>query len=371
MKALAVEFIKELQFFEYGLSGSDRQWNVIFPDDRNRWNYLHINQYQETFYVSLVNGDAVIAIGPGNNVEETDNFGQPRGYIDNEHLWEHLLTYAKKWLVRVGRDWIKTNRMVQEEYPLEYRYGIVPHTLVRASLKDFYRLDLELGKQRTTKLVNLIESGWFRRDTNLTRETMTADDYFEYCRLAYIAARRKEDKMDESLSGREMYTQYADGRHEGILDIDPSSPQEFADWIDHKNTKRGAGGHPWEIKRGGNTTHIDLYVMRPQYRDKGFIVELRGEHLFRMNETLRMLVAIYKSGLPISIVDPDNVRKRLLAQDNMGVIPSFCNHHRANQHFDSKQCVYDTLHFNDLGRYKRRITPFITWEPLPVLNPRI
>ena len=371
MKTLAVEFFKELSCFEYGLSGPDRQWNVIFPDDRTRWNYLHINQYQETFYVSLVNGDAVIAVGPGDKVEGTDSFGQPRGYIENEPLWEHVLIYAKKWLKRVKKEWIRSNRIVQEEYPLEYRCGIVPHTLVRESLKDFYRLDFELGKQRTAKLVKLIESGWFRKDTNLIRESMTADDYFEYCRIAYIAAERTEDTVDKTLAGRDMYKRFADGRHEGILDIDSSSPKEFADWIDHKHPKRGMGGHPWEIKRGGNTTHIDLYVMRPQYRDKGFIVELRGEHLCRMNETLRMLVAIHESGLPISIVDPDNVRKRLLAQDNIGIIPSYWNHHRANQHFDRKQCVYDTLHYNDLGRYKRRITPFITWEPLPVLKPRI
>jgi hypothetical protein len=32
--------------------------------------------------------------------------------------------------------------------------------------------------------------------------------------------------------------------------------------------------------------------------------------------------------------------------------------------------VFDVMYFGDLGRYKRRITPFITWEPLPILKPR-
>jgi hypothetical protein len=134
-----------------------------------------------------------------------------------------------------------------------------------------------------------------------------------------------------------MYSRYADGRHEGLLDIDPASEQEFADWIDGKHPKRSVGGHPWEIKRGGNTTHIDLTVSRPfSYRQEGFKVELRGESIGRMVETMRMFLAIHEAKLPVSIVNPEGVRKRLLAQDNIGIIPSYASLHRANQHFSAK-----------------------------------
>jgi hypothetical protein len=33
--------------------------------------------------------------------------------------------------------------------------------------------------------------------------------------------------------------------------------------------------------------------------------------------------------------------------------------------------VFDVMHYDDLGRYKRRISPFITWEPLPILKPKV
>ena len=171
-------------------------------------------------------------------------------------------------------------------------------------------------------------------------------------------------------TNREMYERYADGRHEGLLDIDPDSGKEFADWIDGKHPRRGRGGHPWEIKRGGNTTHIDLCVMRPSsYRNEGFKAELCGESIGRMVETMRMLLAIHKSGRPISIANPESVRKRLLALDTIGIIPHYTFPHRASQHFPKDQDVFDVLHYDDLGRYKRRITPFITWEPLPILKP--
>ncbi len=253
------------------------------------------------------------------------------------------------------------NKKVQIEYPLRNRYGIVPNAIIRASIPDIYRLDKELGIANTKRLVRLVEEGYFLKSENTEITSMTANDFFEYCRIAYIAAARKQDAVDKSLSGREMYKKYADGRHEGLLDIDPESKEEFADWLDGKHPKRGVGGHPWEIKRGGNTTHIDLCVMRPsQYSNERFKVELRGESIGRMVETMRMLLAIHKSGRPISIANPECVRKRLLALDNIGIIPHYTFAHRASQHFPRDKEVFDVLHYDDLGRYKRRIKPFIT-----------
>ncbi|MBW1801354.1 MAG: hypothetical protein JRJ85_11585, partial [Deltaproteobacteria bacterium] len=134
---------------------------------------------------------------------------------------------------------------------------------------------------------------------------------------------------------------------------------------------RSMGGHPWEIKRGGNTTHIDLSVSRPSFlRKEGFRIELRGASIHRLAETIKMFLAIFDASLPISIADPEGIRKRLLAQDNIGIIPRYHSLHRANQHFRDDQHVYDALYYDDLGRYKRRITPFIAWEPLPVIKPK-
>jgi len=286
-------------------------------------------------------------------------------------VWEPLIESARKWLKAARKDWIKANKRIQVDYPLRHRYGVAPNALIRASLPDVYRLDNELGKDRTRKLVRLVEDGFFLKAENTEVSSMTAADYFQYCKIAYIAGKRKKETVDESLSGREMYSRYADGRHEGLLDIDSASEQEFADWIDGKHPKRGVGGHPWEIKRGGNTTHIDLTVSRPSsYRQEGFKVELRGESIGRMVETMRMFLAIHEAKLPISIANPEGVRKRLLAQDNIGIIPSYASLHRANQHFSQDEDVFDVMHYDDLGRFKRRITPFVTWEPLPIHKPR-
>ena len=137
---------------------------------------------------------------------------------------------------------------------------------------------------------------------------MTANDFFEYCKIAYIAGQVKGDHVDTQLSGRQMYERYADGRDDGLLEISGDSSDEFATWIDGTHPKKRIGGHPWEIKRGGNTTHIDLYVSRPRYGQKeGFVVTLCGRSFNRLKETICMFLAIYEAGLPITIDDPEGI----------------------------------------------------------------
>jgi hypothetical protein len=375
LDTLVCAFVDELGAFAYELSSLDFVWNILFPDPKGTWHRLHVNKYKETFYITHVGGDCgSLEVKPGKTLRAANSVageaypgGKRPGQLAG--AWEPLITAARRWLRVVRKDWIGANKRVQVEYPLQRRFGVVSNAVIRASLPDLYRLDKELGKAGTRTFVRLVEQGFFMRAENTGIPSMTAADYFQYCRIAYLAGRRKADDVDLSLSGREMYARYADGRHEGLLDIAPNSAREFADWIDGTHPKRGGGGHPWEIKRGGNTTHIDLTVARPAlYRKEGFKVELQGESIGRVVETIRMFLAIHEAKLPISIANPEGVRKRLLAQDNIGIVPCYASLHRANQHFGKEQDVFDVMHYDELGRFKRRITPFISWEPLPILT---
>jgi len=376
LKNSVTAFLEGLAGFSYSLSCRDHVWQVIFPDRTGKWRHLHVMKYERTFFVNHVDGElGTLLLEPRGNLQATDSLGnaRPRAGDDGDTLvarWGPVLAAARAWLKAAGKDWIGAGRRVRAGYPLNHRYGVVPHALVRASLPGIHRLDEELGAAKTRKLVRLVEEGVFSREASTVAATMTAADYFRYCKIAYVAGKRRDETVDASLSGRELYERHADGRNEGLLDIDATSPQEFADWIDGTHPKRSTGGHPWEIKRGGNTTHIDLSVRRPSHgRKEGFLVELQGESIGRMAETMKMLLAIHDASLPISIDDPEGVRKRLLAQDNIGIVPAYHTLHRANQHFEKNQDVYDVMHYDELGRFKRRIAPFVTWEPLPLLRP--
>jgi len=191
-------------------------------------------------------------------------------------------------------------------------------------------------------MINLVESSYFSRNEHYTVSSFTAAGFFEYCKIAYAVSAQEHESIDASLSGRELYKRFADNRHEGLLDIDETSEEEFADWIDGRHQLKTTGGHPWEIKRGGNTTHINLAVYRPQYNQKeGFIIELQGAAINRMVETIQMFLAIHEAGLPITISDPFNIRKRLLAQDNIGIVPEYLSLHRANERYQYSRATLD------------------------------
>lgn len=366
-------FLKELKQFDYEISYTDHIWNIIFPDKKKKWHYLRCVKYKETYYISHIDGEkCCLEIILDKSIAAAESFGSSVYYDGRDDLpkaWGDLITAARIWLKRVNKDWVKTQKEVQENYPLDRRLGYISNALVRVSLPDMYRIDKKLGKANCKKFIKLVEEGYFHKNENYTVNTLTANKFFEYCKIAYIAAAEKPDYIDKSLTGKEMYQRYADGRHEGLLDIDPNSKKEFANWLDGKHPKKTSGGHPWEIKRGGNTTHINLYVSRPSFHlNESFEITLAGASIGRLNETVRMFLAIHDAGLPITIADPEGIRKRILAQDNVGIIPKYESLHRANQQFREDEYVYDVLYFHDLGRSRNKLKTFITWKPLPLLT---
>lgn len=81
---------------------------------------------------------------------------------------------------------------------------------------------------------------------------MTANDFYRFCALGYAA----NNYDGQAFAPKAQYYRHADGRDDGLKKIDPDSAEAFADWLEN----REKGGHPWEVCRGGNSTHVSLYV---------------------------------------------------------------------------------------------------------------
>ncbi len=360
-------FVQEIQRFHYTISSLDHLWEVLFPTQDTKWHHLRVVKYLESYMVIDISGRAggLEFILP-NTIKPLSGFETPQ-----ESIWTELIALSTAWLEQLRKDWIAKSKRMQLEYPLELCQGRGPHAIIRSSFPTHYRLDSALGEEKSQKIIDFIESGYLRRSEHTERSSLTANEYFAYCKIAYIAAQTRDEEVDEKLSGRELYRLFADGRDDGLLSIEGDSSEEFSQWLDQTHPLRNVGGHPWEIKRGGNTTHIKLAVYRPLYsKQEVYKVELRGESLGWMAEILQMFLAIHETGLPISIPNPEAVRRRLLAQDFIGIIPAYASYHRGNQRFREDEDVFEVMHYKDLGRYKRRVTPFVTWEPLPLLQPR-
>ena len=148
LTALIFDFVKELEEFSHELSVLDHVWNVLFPDQGKKWHDLNVNKYKHTFYITHVSGDAGgLEVEPKKGARATDYLRASSYSIENHGqlaaAWEPLIVSARKWLKITRKDWIKANKRIQVEYPLRNRYGVAPNALIRASLPDIYRLDME------------------------------------------------------------------------------------------------------------------------------------------------------------------------------------------------------------------------------------
>lgn len=104
LTTLTSTFVTELDSFAYTLSSTDRVWNILFPDPQEKWHHLHINQYQQTYYITHISGDSGgLEIELGKDVKQTT---RPTGNT----TWEFLLTAARQWLKVIRKDWIKANK---------------------------------------------------------------------------------------------------------------------------------------------------------------------------------------------------------------------------------------------------------------------
>ncbi len=225
-------------------------------------------------------------------------------------------------------------------------------------------MDIALGKMKTARFAEHVRAGKFRSDYAGHHREMSLALFMKYCKVAYTAnLRHFKGAVEKGMSGLEMYKRLADGRHEGLVELPLESADAFKQWY---HSGRG-GGHPWEVYRGGNTTHIDLGVTE---KADGWSVFLRGSSTSRMEETVRIALALQKEELPVEIHDAEELRSRLLGLDNMGIIPKFIIKHWASQNFDKGDRVYDCAHLHDFSR-KNRILPFISWKPIDPIRPRI
>ena len=225
-------FVDEIQSFHYSISALDHIWEIPFPDQNGSWHLIRVVSYRKHIALFDMSGKQ-----GGYEFEDRSDI-KPleilREYPDTK-VWITYLNAARAWLKLVKKDWVAANKRIQREYPLELRQGIAPHAVIRSAFPDAYRLDEAIGLDKTKKIVDLVESLYFHKQADAEVKTFTANEYFAYCKIAYIAAKGDDEVIDASLSGRELYRQFADGRDEGLLKIDGDSPEEFADWIDNKH----------------------------------------------------------------------------------------------------------------------------------------
>ena len=225
---------------------------------------------------------------------------------------------------------------------------------------------------------------------------MTANDFFKACAIGYRACGYKGTE----LTPVEQYLKHADGRDEGLTGtghglnegpgIDFDDPKAWDQWYFDRNR---AGGHPWEVCRGGNSTHIDLFVYHDEHHlgylfrsgqiseeeynrrkaDAGYYFVVRGNAWTRSVEAVNFFVAIREAGYPVILEDAEEILARFDGTDLIGIVPHHCLPCYCESLFPAKYgTILDFIHVDgeDMENYGDQIE-WLPEEPATLLEKEV
>ena len=185
-------------------------------------------------------------------------------------------------------------------------------------------------------------------------ERMTANDFYRFCASGY-KANRYPGLKGKTL--RKMYEAHADGRDEGLGEIDPDSPDAFDKWYHDRDRH---GGHPWEVCRGGNSTHVSLYV---RHDDKGYYLDVTGRSWGRSVETAKFFLALKRKGLPVVVSDAKELLARFRGTDRIGIVPENVFPRYCESWFPGERIV-DFMNLPWEKKDREKLIPFVSWQSL-------
>ena len=236
------------------------------------------------------------------------------------------------------------NDDVNEHLPYWFRKGVIKRNVLWEKDPGLKARALDgLAPETEAKFKQLLDSGINEPEKIGRIKEFTANDFFRACICGYKAL----NYDCGTLSPSEIYIRYADGRDEGLTGIGQSLNEgPGIDFDDHAawnewyfNSRRG--GHPWEVIRGGNSTHVDLFVCHDQdklrwelqnrqisdaeYKKRmeksGYYFRISGKH--RPLEAVTFYIALSTAGFPVVIEDAEEFLARYEGSDYIGIVPHY------------------------------------------------
>ncbi len=324
-------------------------WKSYYPDEVKWYNFQTAQYRDERFF--YFDDKLIFTVNVKEEPEERKNYN----FEEIELFLDWLMIKVQKAIYQLRKDPVAFNKYISENLPWAKKVGRIKRSDFHDIMgEDTIRPDLGLGKELTDKFVHFVNE-MKNRETPLLSE-MTADQFFRLCEICYDANGYFKDETT-MLTSREKYTSMADGRDEGLRKIAGDSPQAFHEWYYHGRW----GGHPWEICRGGNSTHISLAVY-PQ--DGKWIVYLAGSSIGRVEETVRMAIALHESNVPFELSQAEEIARMITGEDYIGIVPEHITPRYCHSLFPKEDRIID---FMNLG-FEREIIPEIVkrsyWYPL-------
>ncbi len=322
-------------------------WRYYYPE-KHKWFSFSITQYASVRYF-FIDSTLVFQLKEESVCEQKYDF--------QSDLIDWLSSAVSETILLIEADIDSYNHYIDANLPYSKRTG----RILRKDYWDIFSEDVEDFKHSITPemVENLNEiRNHPRIDENSYLSAISSGDFFRFCEIGYDANHYFDST--KKLSSKEKYLAKADGRDCGLRKLDESSVAEFADW--YKNEKN-CGGHPWEICRGGNSTHISLYVC---HDDNGWYLWLEGSSRIRVVETILMADALYKLKIPFTLGKSEEIYKMVCGNDYIGIVPEKVTPRYCHSYFPPEDKIID---FMNLG--SERVPELIQksyWYPLDAVK---
>ena len=327
------------------------------PDDeiRAEYDYEYPGKYTfyELYYIEQKNGSRFLTKEGGSGMVAYQAGHESNVFIESRKKYKEIFAKLESCieqhveLIRSG----KYKKEIIDELPYYMKTGTINRAVAWKALhgkpldSDYDEFDFPDMK----RFMELAKANDLSK-TSERLEEMTADLFFKCCYAGY----EKNGYDIKGLTPKEAYEKYADGRDSGLMEIAEESPEAFRDWYDDTNRY---GGHPWEVCRGGNSTHVSLYVYKDRQKgDYYFVVDGRSES--RFIEAINFYLAIRDMNLPVVLNDSGLFLARLKGEENLGIvprgiIPRYCEGRFPDQKIYSFLNIYED---------EEAIVPYVKWQ---------
>lgn len=320
----------------------ERIWKEDYPDPV-KWYHFSVNHYNGEYFINIDNKLTLHIKKEVSALTEPVNL--------QLILWiEQAVDKCLDWL---RKDAAGYNEYINQHLPFSKRLG-------RILRQQYWKINPEekgwMLKGLTMEdidMLNVIVDLSENENQHIILDKMTSGIFFDCCKMGYEANIYLYNTETKPV---DLYRKFADGRDFGLTQLDTGSPQAFEEWFDKREWQFG---HPWEVCRGGNSTHISLYVDK---QANGWRLSLAGKSRVRMAETVRFAIALYKQNIPFKLWDAKEILAMVSGTDYIGIVPEGFIPVYCHSYFPKEDNILDFMNLPDGNRDE--IINTVYWYPL-------
>lgn len=259
----------------------------------DKWYGLYLAE-QKDYQAVLLN--QVLLINPRQELDEKMDMGDFLLWIIEELKW--CIEMLQKGTY---------NAYIRENLPYEHRAGVIRR-------KEYWRY-VPRDKKRTLGDVDEDEKkeflAWYNQNKNKTgygMKQMTSGYFFEACNVLYDLFGKREE---EYLTPIERYKKYADGRDNGLAQLDVHSKEQFEEWY-----SGGFFDHAWDCCWG------KVSFLRLQKRDDGCYYFIYYDKY--AGETIHYALELIRHGYLLCAAHYNAMVQKMQGEDMITICPQGC-----------------------------------------------